>query len=144
MKYRIYIAGATSLLLAAGCATVPKNVPELAKARQSVEKLANDPMAARSASRDLQMARDNLARADQAMAAKESTAEITHLSYVAERHAEIGIARLAEIRAREQIAQGEAERNAVLLEAREHEARLANSRADENAQEAEAASAGWS
>jgi outer membrane protein OmpA-like peptidoglycan-associated protein len=64
---------------------------------------------------------------------------VIHLAYLAERQAEIGEARLAELRARQEIAQGEAARNAVLLEARERDARLASSQADANAQDAEMA-----
>lgn len=139
MMNRILIAGATSLLLAAGCATAPKNLPELDQARAAVEKLTSDPIASQSATRELQMARTSLERADQAWKAKEPSAIVIHLAYLAERQAEIGEVRLGELRAREQIARGEADRNAVLLEAREREAQLASSRANANAQDAETA-----
>jgi outer membrane protein OmpA-like peptidoglycan-associated protein len=136
---KILVVGSASLLLATGCATRAKNVYELAQASSAVARLANDPGASQSASRELQKARDALERAEQAWQAKSPREEVVHLAYLAKRQAEIGIARLAEARAREEIADGEAERNAVLLEAREREARLASSQAAASEQEAEAA-----
>lgn len=139
MTNRILFAGVASVLIAAGCATTPKNLAELDRAHAAVERLASNPIASQSATRELQMARTSLERADQAWKAKESTDSVIHLAYLAERQAEIGEARLGELRARQEIAQGEAARNAVLLEARERDARLASSRADANAQDAEMA-----
>lgn len=103
------------------------DLPQLAQAHRAVELLASDPIAAQSASRELQSAREALDRAEKARSDKEPTAEIVHLAYVAQRQAEIGAARLGEVRARQ------------LLEAREREARLASSEAAANAQAAEAA-----
>jgi len=139
MRNGILIAGAASVLLAAGCATTPENLPALDRAEHAVAQLEHDPLASQSASRELQNARDALAKANEAWKASDPRPEVQHLAYVAERHAQIGAARLSELRARQQIARGEAERNAVLLEAREREARLAASAAEVNAQNAEAA-----
>jgi outer membrane protein OmpA-like peptidoglycan-associated protein len=129
MTKAILVAGPVSLLLAVGCATTAKNVYELGQASSAVASLGHDPLASRSASRELQKAREALNRAEQALKEKKSREEVVHLSYLARRQAEIGTARLVEVRARQQIADGEAERNAVLLEAREREARLASSQA---------------
>ena len=122
MTNRTILAGATAALFAAGCATAPQNIPQLDQAHRAVEKLTSDPIASQSATRELQMARASLSRADQAWKAKEPEEKVIHLSYLAERQAEIGEVRLAELRAREQIARGEADRNAALLEARNREA----------------------
>jgi len=129
MTKKLLAAGSASLLLAVGCATTAKNVYELGQASSAVARLAYDPLASQSASRELQKAREALKRAEQALVAKKSREEVVHLATLAIRQAEIGTARLAEVRARQQIADGEAERNAVLLEAREREARLASSQA---------------
>jgi len=129
MTKKLLAAGSASLLLAVGCATTAKNVYELGQASSAVARLAYDPLASQSASRELQKAREALKRAEQALVAKKSREEVVHLATLAIRQAEIGTARLAEVRARLQIADGEAERNAVLLEAREREARLASSQA---------------
>jgi len=139
MTNRFFFAGAASLVIAAGCATTPNDLPALDQAHRAVAQLANDPIASQSASRELLKAREALARADEALEANAPKSDVLHLAYVAERNAQIGAARLSEVRARQQIARGEAERNAVLLEAREREARLAASAAEVNAQHAEAA-----
>ncbi len=139
MKRAMLCCGTVALALLGGCATTPKNIPELDQARTAVGKLTNDPLASQSASRELQMARSALERADQAFEQKKPVEEVIHLSYLAGRQAEIGEMRLAEVRARQQIASGEADRNAVLLEAREGQAQRAQKNANNSARDAEAA-----
>src|SRR5690606_14526453 len=89
----------------------------------------------------LEAARSTLQQAESALEAGEPREQVVHLAYVAERHAEIGQARLAEARAREQVAQGEAERNRVLLEARTREAESATRSAQQAQSAAEQAQA---
>ena len=105
----------------AGCASAPQRNVTLDEARSAVEKLSAEPNAAQTASKPLHDARDLLAQADSAAAAHKPTEEVTHLAYLAHRHADLGEAVVAEAHAREQISQGEANRNRVLLEARERE-----------------------
>jgi outer membrane protein OmpA-like peptidoglycan-associated protein len=136
---RIVLVGAVSLSLFAGCATMPKAIPELDQAHAAVTRLSSDPLAAQSASRELQSSRDALARADQAKQNKEPLDEVVHLSYLAERQAQIGEAHLAELRSRQLIAKGEADRNAVLLEARDRQAQQAVARAGVQTLQANAA-----
>lgn len=139
MMNRVSLIAGASLVLIAGCASMPKNLPELDEARAVVRQLTSDPLASQSASTELQSARAALERADQAWEEKEPREDVIHLSYLAERQANIGQARLAEVRARQQIASAEADRNAVLLEARERQARLAMTQANASAREAELA-----
>jgi len=143
---KMLTVAATVGAVLAGCASAPKRVEQLEQARAEVQTLAQDPQAATAASRELTAARASLAAADQALTEKKPVAEITHHAYVAERQAEIGQARLAELRSKEQVSQGEAERNRVLLEARTmqaesamRDARTAQSQAQAQSQEAEAA-----
>lgn len=139
MMNRMMVIGSAALVLMAGCATTPKNLPELDQARVAVSELTNDPLASQSASRELQLARTTLKQADQAWQQKKPVAEVVHLSYLAGHQAQIGTVRLAEVRARQQIARGEADRNAVLLEARERQTQLALKNAGDSARDAEAA-----
>jgi outer membrane protein OmpA-like peptidoglycan-associated protein len=111
-------------------------VEQLEQARAEVESLAQDPMASQAAAQDLEQARGALQRANEALADKRPVEEIAHHAYVAERHAEIGKARIDEMQSRQQIAQGEAERNRVLLEARESEAQAQAQRAQQAQQAA--------
>ena len=136
---RIILVGTASLFLFAGCATTPQPIPELDRAHAAVTRLSADPLASQSASRELQSSRDALARADRAKQNKEPLEQVVHLSYLAERQAEIGETRLEELRSRQQIARGEADRTAVLLETRERQAQLAAMRAGEQTRQADAA-----
>ncbi len=106
----------------AACATTPERVPQLEEARAKVQALAQDPMVQQTASEQLADARNALQQAELALEKREPVARVTHLSYLAARHADIGQARLDEARARAAIAKAEAERNRVLLAARSQEA----------------------
>jgi outer membrane protein OmpA-like peptidoglycan-associated protein len=141
MTSRIILVATAAVVLAAACATTPKNVPQLEEARAAVGNLTSEPLAAQAASRELQSARRALERAELAWQQKQPLEQVVHLSYLAERQAEIGQVRLAEVRARQQIARGEADRNAVLLEARERQTQLALRSAGTSARDAEAARA---
>jgi outer membrane protein OmpA-like peptidoglycan-associated protein len=131
VRYAIPTTSTVLLVLLGACATAPERVEQLEQARAEVQALERDPLATQRATCELQAARGTLQRAESALEEGAPREEVVHLAYVAERHAEIGQARLTEARAREQVAQGEAERNRVLLEARTREAELAASKARE-------------
>jgi len=138
MTFRPATAIATTIAiaaLAAGCASAPQRVPQLEQAHSAVDTLQQDPLAQQAAGRELQLAREQLDAADDAMQRHRPQVEIEQHAYLAHRHAEVGMARIAEQRSREQVASAEAERNRVLLEARSREAE----RARASAQQAQAA-----
>lgn len=134
-------AAVAAALLAAGCASTPERIPQLEQARAAVSALEQDPIAQQAAGRELQLARERLGQADAAKEARRPQPEIEHLAYLAERHAQVGTARIAEQRAREQVATAEAERNRVLLEARSRDAQRAQQMAQQAQQTAEARAA---
>ena len=109
--------------------SAPKRNDQLEQARAQVQTLSQDPAAAQAASRELEAARGELSQAEAAFEKHARVEDVNHLAYLAARHAEIGQARIAEARAREQVAQGEAERNRVLLDARTREAERATQQA---------------
>lgn len=113
----------------AACASNPKRNDQLEHARSAVQALASEPLASQSASAELAMARRELTAAESAFERHEDPQTVNHHAYLATRRAEIGQARLAERHARDEIAQGEAERTRVLLEARTAEAKRAAERA---------------
>ena len=121
MKYA-HIPVLAALCVLAACATTPARVPQLEEARAKVQALAQDPMVQQAASEQLADARNTLQQAEIAFEKREPVGRVTHLSYLAARHADIGQARLDEARARAAIAKAEAERNRVLLAARSQEA----------------------
>ena len=136
------VAGLGLIAALAGCATTPQRNSALDDAHVAVAKLAEEPGAAQIASKQLQDARDALAQADSAATTHQRPEEVTHFAYLARRQAELGEATLAEARARAQVAQGEANRNRLLLEAREREVGAAREQTREAQAGAAAAQAG--
>jgi len=131
------ITSAVAVLLAA-CATTPATMPEVEQARARVDTLARNPQASQAAGKDLTAARAALANADQALEERKDREVVAHLAYLAERRAEIGLARIDEATARARITEAEAERNKVLLAARSAETSAAQASAQEQAQDAQA------
>jgi len=137
VKNPIIFATVAALLTA--CATQPQRNEQLEQARSAVQTLSADPLAQQAAAHDLDAARDNLRLADDAQSKHEPMTDVTHLAYLAQRHADAGQARIEEARARQEVARSEEERNRVLLEARTREAQNAQSQAQAAQQQAAAA-----
>jgi outer membrane protein OmpA-like peptidoglycan-associated protein len=147
MKNTASITAIVSAVLLAACATTPKNVAELDKAHSDVEALAADPLVQQAASQELSNARKSLEAADVALK-KRNRDDVLHYSYLASQQAQTGQERISAERAKQEVAQGEAERNRVLLESRTREAEAAKAAAEQQAavaraqaQQAEAARA---
>jgi outer membrane protein OmpA-like peptidoglycan-associated protein len=119
------MAAGTLVALLAACATTPKTLPELDRARARVQALAENPLAQQAASRDLTASRGALAQAEQALQDREDRENVVHLAYLAEQRAELGLARVDEAEARQRIGRAEAERDKVVLQTREAQARAA-------------------
>jgi len=113
---------AAAIAVIAGCSGLPEQVEPLEQARADISKLEQDPLANQAASSDLAAARDALQQADNAYQDKEELDVIEHYAYLAQRHADVGEQRIEEAHAKETVAQGELERNRVLLQSREREA----------------------
>jgi outer membrane protein OmpA-like peptidoglycan-associated protein len=126
----IRIVAATAVIALAACATTPAVSPQVMnEARARVESLASNPLAAEAANDDLAAARSALGQAEQAQAKHEDAELVAHLAYLARRNAEIGLERVHEAEARQRIAKSEAERNAVVAQARAAEAQAAKAEA---------------
>lgn len=128
----------STVLLAAGCASAPKQIPELDQARTDVQQLQQDPQVQQLASQELSNARKSLDAAEAAMQ-KHDKDGVLHYSFLASQQAKAGEELISRGQAREQVAQGEAERNRVLLEARTREAQNASDQARAEQQKAEVA-----
>jgi outer membrane protein OmpA-like peptidoglycan-associated protein len=132
------VALAVGALLAVGCASAPKTLPEVEQARSDVQTLGRDPMAETIASKELADARNSLKGAE--LALQEGHKEdALHYAYLASQQAQTGESRINEERSKQQVAKGEGDRNRVLLEARTTEAERAAASAKEQAAQAEAA-----
>lgn len=123
------LAGAVAAAIA-GCATAPQRSDQIEQARAQIETLSHDPLAQQAAGKDLDAARKSLQDAETAQRGKQEPAVVGHYAYLAQRHAEAGEARVSEARSRQEVARGQDERNKVLLEAREREARNAQAQAE--------------
>ncbi len=121
MKTRIVYTGVLAAFLAA-CAATPPHSDQLDRARTQVDLLSQDPMAQQAASKDLEAARNRLAQAEAAQQHNEPLSEVNHLAYLAERHAQVGQARVQEAVAKQQVASASEDRGRALLEARSREA----------------------
>jgi outer membrane protein OmpA-like peptidoglycan-associated protein/outer membrane murein-binding lipoprotein Lpp len=133
----VSVAAIVSAVLLAGCASMPKRMAELDQAHSTVETLAADPLAQQAASEELSNARKSLESADAAFK-KGKKDEVLHYSYLASQQAQTGQERVAEMRSKQEVAQGEAERNRVLLESRTREAEAAKATAEAQARTAQA------
>jgi outer membrane protein OmpA-like peptidoglycan-associated protein len=134
---RFSVGAVVSAILLAACASTPEGTEQLEQARIDVKTLASDPLASQAASQELSNARSSLEQAENAMKDRERE-EMTHYSYLASQQAKTGMERVNEARSKEQVSQGEAERNRVLLESRTREAEAAKASAEEQARAAQA------
>jgi OmpA-OmpF porin, OOP family len=141
MSYKLMSATALGAVLAAGCASTPKQIPELDAARAEVQKASSDPLAQEAAGMRLKKAEEALRLADASFTQHKPLPEIQHQAYLAARHAQIAEEQTTELRERKEVESGEAERNRVLLEARTTEAALAKVDADRSKDQASAATA---
>jgi outer membrane protein OmpA-like peptidoglycan-associated protein len=109
----------------AACASAPQRNDQLEQARAEVQSLSADPLAQQAAQGDMDAARASLNQADTAFQQKEPPEKVNQLAYLATRHAQAGEARIAEARARQEVARAQQDRDKILLSARERETRNA-------------------
>jgi len=128
---------ALALLLGACVTTSPESASALDQARAAVERLQSQPQAAASAGKALQDARDALGAAEAAERAHKPAADVIHLAYLARRDADIGEAQLQEQSARTAMGKAQAQRDRVLIEARERDAARARDQAAQSQQQAQ-------
>jgi len=127
VKKLITLIGVAGVLSA--CASAPQRNDQLEQARAEVQTLAANPMAQQAASSDLDQARTSLNQADSAFQQKRPPQQVNQLAYLALRHAQAGEARVAEARARQEVAKAQDERNHIQLQAREREVESAKAEA---------------
>ena len=128
MKVLLVVAVAATLQ---ACATTPPINPQLEQARSAVSRAQSSPDVSKYAPLDLDEAQKLLARADEALTAKEKPEVVTHLAYLANQKAATAEQRAHEKALNETISQAGRDRDQLQLQARTHEANSANSRADQ-------------
>jgi outer membrane protein OmpA-like peptidoglycan-associated protein len=120
---------AVAAILSAGCASTPRVIPELETARSELARATSDPLAQEAAGIRVRNAEAAFALAEASAKQRKPLALIQHQSYLATQHARIAQAQTSELRARQEVEQGEAERNKVVLESRTMEADASRARA---------------
>ena len=136
MNSKIVFSTIVAVGLLGGCTTMPERIEVLEDARAAVNRIDQDPMAQRVGGNGLEQARTALRRAEVAYEERDDVEVVRHNAYLALRHAEIVDQRIQEARIRERIESSEAERNQVLLQARERDVRIARSGQEQQAMEA--------
>jgi outer membrane protein OmpA-like peptidoglycan-associated protein len=106
----------------AGCATSPDTIEELQSARTLVSQVEASPRAGVAANH-IAAARKALDQANEMAERGRDSEDIRYQATVASKHAQIANEKILTAQAREDIEKGQAERQAVLVEAREREAR---------------------
>ena len=128
VKNAILFATVAGLL--AACASAPPRNDDLEQARAKVQAFSAEPLAQQAAAHDLDSARASLQQADSALAQHQRPEVVSHLAYLAARHADAGEARVQAAQSKEQVARATEERNRVVLDSRTREARAAQGQAD--------------
>jgi len=139
MSPRLVWTCSAAALLAACATTSPQEKSAYDQARAEVQRLEADPLAEQAAAKPLSEARVDLANAETA-AKNHLTDDAIHWSYLATRQAQIGEAMTAELRAHQQIARADQERNQIVQDAqrrREDAAERQAREAEQRAQQAE-------
>jgi outer membrane protein OmpA-like peptidoglycan-associated protein len=113
----------------AACASAPQRNDQLEQARAEVQTLSADPLAQQAAQGDMDAARASLNQADAAFQQKDPPEKVNQLAYLATRHAQAGEARIAEARARQEVARAQQDRDKIILAERERETQNAQTQA---------------
>jgi outer membrane protein OmpA-like peptidoglycan-associated protein len=127
------IIAAAAVAVLAGCSTTPDTIAELETARAIVPQVENSPRAG-VAALEIGEARKALERANRLADKGGKVGEVEYEASVASKYAQIANEKILTAQARDEIQKGEAERQAVLVSAREREAQRSS-------QQAQAASA---
>lgn len=108
------------------CSTTPDRVSELEQARALISEVAMSPLADEAAAVEVKEAQQALAQAERMLAENADLEDVRYVAGIATLHAEIAREQIGEARATGEMENAEAERNNVLLQAREREAERAN------------------
>jgi outer membrane protein OmpA-like peptidoglycan-associated protein len=112
---------AALVVLAAGCASTPKTIPELEQAREELQTARADPNAQRYAATEIEEAATRLSQAEKALEERKDAATVTHFAYLSTQSSKIAREQGKAKQAEERIAEAGTERERIRLEARTRE-----------------------
>lgn len=123
IQVRNLLGIAIAATLAAACSSFPETVPALDAARMKVSDLDNESLAVQVAGDELEDAHAQLQQAEAIYEEGDGDVEVlNHHAYLASTHADIGLERVAEARARDELESSEARRTQILLDERTRQA----------------------
>jgi len=130
------LLGAAVAALCAACASAPKTYPELDTARAMVPQVESSPRAGVAATQVAE-ARKSLDRANRMADSGGKPEDIAFEANIASKNAQIANEKILTAQAKEEIDKGEAQRQAVLLQARERENQVRTQQAQMSAAQAQ-------
>jgi outer membrane protein OmpA-like peptidoglycan-associated protein len=125
----VALAVALALGLAA-CASSPRDSQKLTAARTAVQRAQAQGDNTGAGKADFDAAQSNLQRAEEAQKKGRPASEVDNYAYIAEQSALAAIARHESVMLQKKVETAESERSAILLEARERDAKLAQHKAE--------------
>jgi outer membrane protein OmpA-like peptidoglycan-associated protein len=137
-KYNLAIATAVAAALL-GCSSAPPSNDNLAMARSAVQQVESSPDAGKYAAAEVTAAHDALLEADRLAEKKKPMKDIDQAAYLAKRHADVATEQIARGQSEQKTSEAEAERQRVVLQAREQEASAARTQAEAARSQAEVA-----
>ncbi|MET0279953.1 MAG: OmpA family protein [Steroidobacteraceae bacterium] len=132
-----WVVAAAVAVAMAGCSSTPK-VDEVAAARTAVQQVDATPDAGKYAAAEVTAAHDALREAETLQEKKKSAKDIREQAYLAQRHADTAAQQIARGQAEAAMQKAEADRQRVVLQAREQEAANAKLQAEQAAASAKA------
>lgn len=130
--------GVARLLLLSACTATPARIDELETARAAVAQMEASPRAGVAAA-NISEARQSLERANRLAEKRGNREDIQFEASVATKNAQIANEKILAAQARDEIDKGTAERQAVLVEARERDAQRSAQEAQRRTQQAQSA-----
>jgi outer membrane protein OmpA-like peptidoglycan-associated protein len=132
--YLVGVAVAVGLM---ACASTPKQNAAIEQARATIQQAERHPLAGEVALKEIDAARAALRDAESLYSDKKPEKEVNNAAYLAKRSADTALEQIRLAEAKKSQESAEAERQAIVLDAREREAKLKEEEARMKAQEAE-------
>lgn len=127
------VLASAAFVLLAGCSSSPQRIDELENARVAVEQVKAQPDAGKYAATEVTAAHESLLEADRLVEQRKPAKEIRDQAYLAQRHADTAAQQIVRGQAEQKASEAEADRQRVLMAAREQEAAAARIKAEQDA-----------
>jgi len=128
-RYRLALIPVAAAVLAA-CASAPANNRALDEARAFYQQAASDATVARSAPLELRRAQEALQQAEAALKTGDDLTAVDHYAYLARQRAAVAMQAGEIAKAEQAVAQSQAQRDSIVISARERDAQASRAQAE--------------